>query len=98
MAGQVNKLIKISPSPNGHFTMLMPHRMFSIISARATFNGQELGSPIRRAENPAIGAVNLPARPVFAVGRAHFKIQDPMEYERTIAELQQTQIYEKEKA
>ncbi|MBE7555539.1 MAG: hypothetical protein HS126_31200 [Anaerolineales bacterium] len=47
-----------------------------------------MGWPTRSPENPAIGAVNLPAHPIFAVGRAYFKIQDPLEYERTIKELQ----------
>ncbi len=74
-------------APNGHFTILMPQRMLPITSGRASLNGQDLGRPIRSPENPAIGAVNLPARPVFAIGRAYFKIQDPGEYERTLAEL-----------
>jgi hypothetical protein len=64
-------------APNGHYTVLMPQRMFLITRARARLNGHDLGRPIRSAENPAIGAVNLPARPVFAVGRAYFKIQNP---------------------
>ncbi|GAB4445741.1 MAG: hypothetical protein Fur0044_41970 [Anaerolineae bacterium] len=74
-------------APNGHFTILMPQRMLPITSGRASLNGQDLGRPSRSPENPAIGSVNLPARPVFAIGRAYFKIQDPVEYERTIAEL-----------
>ena len=78
----------IGTAPNGHFTILMPQRMFLITGAQAKLNGYDLGHPTRSAENPAIGAVNLPARPVFAVGRAYFEIQDPVEYERTIKELQ----------
>jgi hypothetical protein len=79
-------------APNGHFTILMPQRMFLITSARAKLNGQDLGRPTRSPENPAIGAVNLPARPIFAVGRAYFKIQDPIEYERTVAELRLSKL------
>ena len=75
-------------APNGHFTILMPQRMFLIASAQAKLNGYDLGRPTRSPENPAIGTVNLPARPIFAVGRAYFEIQDPLEYERTVKELQ----------
>jgi hypothetical protein len=80
-------------APNGHFTMLLPQRMFPIISTQAKLNGQDLGNPTRSEENPAIGSVSLPARPIFAVGRAYFEIQDPIEYERTIEELRLIQTH-----
>jgi hypothetical protein len=80
-------------APNGHFTILMPQRMFSITSAQVILNGQDLGNPTRGAENPAIGGFNLPARAVFAVGRAYFEIQDPIEYERTVEELQMARTH-----
>ena len=35
----------------------------------AVLGGQDLGEPVRARENPAIGALRLPARPVFALAR-----------------------------
>src|SRR5262249_34336114 len=75
------------PAPNGHFAILMPRQMFPIASSTARLNGEDLGHPTRSTENPSIGALRLPARPMFAVGRAYFQIQDPAEYRRTVAEL-----------
>ncbi len=75
--------------PNGHFGILMPQRMFLITSAKADLEGRDLGQPTRSKENPSIGDVRLPARPTFAVGRGYFKIQDPIEYEKTIKELRE---------
>jgi hypothetical protein len=49
--------------------------------------GVDLGQPSSGGENPAIGSVRLPARPVFAIGQAYFAMQDPAEYERTVAGL-----------
>jgi hypothetical protein len=84
-------MVHSGTAPNGHFTILMPQRMFLITSAQAKLNGYDLGRPTHSPENPAIGSVKLPARPVFVVGHAYFKIQDPLEYERTIKELQVSQ-------
>lgn len=75
--------------PSGHFGILMPRRMFPIISAKASLDGKDLGRGARVKENPSIGKARLPARPTFAVGGAYFKILDPIEYERTIQELRQ---------
>lgn len=73
--------------PNGHFGVLMPRRMYPIGEMRATLEGADLGRPARAPSNPMIGDLRLPARPTFAVGGAYFEMKDPVEYERTIAEL-----------
>ncbi|MCW9706111.1 hypothetical protein [Fodinibius salsisoli] len=74
-------------APNGHFAKVMPIRMFPVGSATARLNNEDLGQPTRSKENPSIGALRLPARPVFAIGRAYFEMQDPDEYRQTVAEL-----------
>jgi hypothetical protein len=74
-------------APNGQFGILMPRQMFPIAAAAACLDGLDLGKPTRSRENPSIGALRLPARPIFAVGRAYFEIQDPDEYRRTVAGL-----------
>lgn len=74
-------------TPSGHFGILMPRRMFPIASSSARFDGADLGRGVRVADNPTIGALRLPARPIFAVGGAYFEIRDRDEYERTINEL-----------
>jgi len=74
-------------APNGQFGILMPRQMFPIAAAAARLDGLDLGKPTRSRENPSIGALRLPARPIFAVGRAYFEIQDTDEYRRTVAEL-----------
>jgi hypothetical protein len=74
-------------TPNGHSTMLLPERMFFLASSRAEFEDVDLGRPARGGACPTIGAMNLPARPLFAIGRAYFELRDPVEYERTIREL-----------
>ena len=43
-----------------------------ILASRAVLGGQDLGEPVRARENPAIGALRLPARPVFALGTGYF--------------------------
>src|SRR5262245_9355128 len=73
--------------PSGHVGTLMPQQMYFISEARAVLEGRDLGRPTHVAENPRIGGVPLPARPVFAVGQAHWRIVDPDEYRRTRAEL-----------
>jgi hypothetical protein len=73
--------------PSGHYGILMPARMFLIDESRAVLQGRDLGEPTRAAENPRIGSVPLPARPVFATGQAFWRIRDAEEYRRTLAEL-----------
>jgi len=77
-------------APNGHFSILMPRQMFPIVSAEARLDGQDLGRPTRSPDNPTIGTLRLPARAIFAIGGGYFKIQDPDEYRRTVAELHST--------
>lgn len=74
-------------APNGHFAIVMPVRMFPVASAQARLDGADLGKPARVPSNPSIGPLRLPARPIFAIGRAYFEMQDPDEYRRTVAEL-----------
>lgn len=74
-------------APNGQLALLLPERMFDLNSARAELEGVDLGGPARGVVNPAIGEIKLPARPVFAVGRAYFELRDPVEYARTVREL-----------
>lgn len=73
--------------PNGQFSILMPRRMYIIKSATAILDGENLGSPTKIKENPRIGDLKFPNRPIFGVGGGYFEIQDPEEYQRTIAEL-----------
>ncbi len=74
-------------APNGHFAIVMPRKMFPIASSTASLDGKDLGRPARHSENPSIGELRLPARPLFAVGRAYFEIQDQEEYRRTVSAL-----------
>jgi hypothetical protein len=85
----VGKIDLSGQFPNGHFGILMPRLMFLISSSIARLNGSNLGKPIRSNENPMIGKIRLPARPIFAIGRYYFKIQDHAAYEQTVAEMQQ---------
>ncbi len=73
--------------PDGQFGILMPRRMFPVITASARLDGLDLGQPTRAPANPRIGDVPLPARAVFAVGGAYFRILDEEEHERTLSEL-----------
>jgi len=58
--------------PNGQLGILLPRRMLPVVASRAVLGGQDLGEPVRARENPAIGALRLPARPVFALGTGYF--------------------------
>ncbi len=73
--------------PSGHFSVLMPQRMYLIDRARVRLAGVDLGAPVRVRPNPKIGDVALPARGIFAIGQAHWEIGDEAEYHRTRAEL-----------
>ena len=72
--------------PSGHTGTLMPQRMYLIDTSRATFDGFDLGRPVRLPDNPRSGDVPLPARGVLAVGGATWGILDQAEYQRTRAE------------
>ena len=69
--------------PSGQATVIMPERIFFIDASKAVLDGQDLGEPVRLAENPTIGGIPLPARPTFAIGQAHMRIRDHEEYRRT---------------
>lgn len=74
-------------APNGQYSIMMPRQIFPITSATARLDGEDFGKPVRSKENPAIGELRLPARPVFAIGQGYFKIQNLEEYRRTVADL-----------
>ncbi|MBF6182450.1 hypothetical protein FOH10_16040 [Nocardia otitidiscaviarum] len=63
--------------PSGHYGTLMPEQMYLITAASAVLDGQDLGNPVRLAENPVIGAVALPARGVLAIGGGMWRIRTP---------------------
>jgi hypothetical protein len=63
----------LAKAPNGHLHLLAPQRMFRIVASQAILGGEDLGEPIRAAENPRIGPWRLPALPVFAMGRGFFE-------------------------
>lgn len=69
--------------PSGHRGILMPKRMYTIDEAGATLDGLDLGRPARLDACPRIGGVTLPARGVLAVGEAHWRIRDVVEYRRS---------------
>ena len=56
-------------APSGHRGTMMPAAMYFVDSARAVLEGRDLGRPVRTPDLPRIGAVELPARAVLAVGQ-----------------------------
>ncbi|HEY1161991.1 MAG TPA: hypothetical protein VGF78_02865, partial [Candidatus Dormibacteraeota bacterium] len=61
------------PVPSGHWATLTPRRMYFVRDAHAELAALDLGSPVKAATPPRIGATRLPSRPAFAVGRAFFR-------------------------
>ncbi|WP_147287168.1 hypothetical protein [Nocardia otitidiscaviarum] len=55
----------------------MPEQMYLITAASAVLDGQDLGNPVRLAENPVIGAVAVPARGVLVIGGGRWRIRTP---------------------
>jgi hypothetical protein len=82
--------------PNGQRAMLMPEQMFFVASATAELDGEDFGHPVRVAVNPSMGSFKLPARPLFAVGRGYFEILDPDEHARTVREVREERLHQKE--
>jgi hypothetical protein len=78
--------------PSGHFGVLMPQRMYLIERACVQLEGADLGVPVHVHPNPKIGDVPLPARGIFAIGQAHWKIRDQTEYQQTRTELEATRL------
>ncbi|HEY8854870.1 MAG TPA: hypothetical protein VIN12_06330 [Candidatus Dormibacteraeota bacterium] len=62
------------PVPSGHWATLTPRRMYFVRDAHAELAGIDLGTPVRAATPPRIGATRLPSKPAFAVGRAFFRL------------------------
>ena len=69
--------------PSGHFGILMPKRMYFIHRTQVKLDGINLGKPVVLKTNPLIGEVPLPARGIFAIGEAHWEIENFDEYRRT---------------
>ena len=78
-----------TPVPNGQDAVALTRRLFPIVDGSAQLDGDDLGEPATRSENPTFGEARLPARPIFTIGRAYLTIVDDEEYETTIAELRQ---------
>lgn len=69
-------------SSSGHEATIMPQEVYYVDDASATFDGDDLGEPVRLETNPTIEGVPTPARPVFVFGQAHMRIRDHEEYRR----------------
>ena len=63
----------VDTTPSGHHAILMPERIYFVAGSTARLEGLDLGQPTRSADNPAIGATKLSARPAFAFGRGYFR-------------------------
>jgi hypothetical protein len=72
--------------PSGHVGTLMPQRMYFIEAGTVTLDRVDLGHPDRVSHTPDIGGFPMPARGVFAIGQAAWRILDADEYARTRAE------------
>jgi len=44
--------------------------------------GRDLGAPVHLEENPAMGDISMPVRPLFTIVEAHIRMTDPAEYEQ----------------
>jgi hypothetical protein len=71
--------------PSGHVGTMMPGQMYFVDDSQAVLDGEDLGRPVRFAENPVIGDVPMPARGVFAIGGGAFRIRDQAEYAAAVA-------------
>ena len=67
-------------TPSGQSAAIIPQEIFFIRSSEARLQGKDLGQPVRLPENPEIGSVALPKRPVFMIGHAFARILDAEEY------------------
>jgi len=62
--------------PNGQFGILMPQRMYFIEKGQAILEGENLGRPSRSKNPVTIGDLRLPQKPVFAIGRGYFFLEE----------------------
>lgn len=69
-------------SASGHDATIMPQEIYYVDESAAVLDGLDLGEPVALEENPTIGGVPTPARPVFVFGQAHMRILDEAEYRR----------------
>lgn len=82
-------------TPSGHDTIIMPEQLFFVASSEAMLEGEFLGAPVHLEENPTIGGVPLPLRPIFTIGQAHMRIRDPEEYRQTRARVADVAVPDK---
>lgn len=83
----LGRITLAGPMPSGHYGILMPQQMFFVERCTAVLDGVDLGAPTTMKPNPDIGGVPLPARGVFAIGQAHWRIRDASEYAATRREV-----------
>ncbi len=69
-------------TPSGKDAVVIPQNIYIIRSSQAIWKGSDLGDPVRLSETPHIGKVPLPKDPVFMIGQAYARIDDPEEYQR----------------
>lgn len=74
-------------TPTGYDSLMMPQELFFIETSEAVLEGQNLGHPVHLEENPTIGGVPMPVRPVFSIIEVHAQIKDQVEYQRTRQQL-----------
>ena len=67
---------------SGHEATIVPQEVYYVDDSEAVLGGGDLGEPVRLEENPTIGGVPTPTRPVFVFGQAHMQIRDEAEYRR----------------
>jgi len=79
-------------TPRGQEAVFITEQLFIIKSSEASWKGEDLGDPVRLEENPTIGDVPLPTRPIFVIGEAHGKIVDEEEYEKTREKMREENI------
>jgi hypothetical protein len=70
------------PFPSGQAGIMMPQRIYRIPRSTAVLEGLDLGVPAVEPAAPTVGGFPFPARPTFAIGQAHIRIDDVEDYER----------------
>ncbi|MCB0588840.1 MAG: hypothetical protein KDD06_26360 [Phaeodactylibacter sp.] len=70
-------------TPSGKKAVIIPQQIYFIRSSKAIWKGQALGQPARLPKTPLIGKVPLPKYPVFMIGQAYARIDNPDEFRRT---------------
>ena len=63
--------------PDGQAGVMLPQRLHPIFSTVARLDGEDLGDAVTLDENPTIGRVRLPSRPVFAIADEYYSTSAP---------------------